>query len=427
MAKRQSPKLRANQFPTAERRNEDLIRDAIEQFKITNNSEVFDLITRHVQNFEAIEDDALRSQSYEKAGVNEITDEERVNRCVTSRGDGTTKRQRDWARCINNGRLTNRGLYHSLCKTRLMEQIRKVRGQVEKAWIHASTQQEIAEQSGECGAIHHSNVDPDPLPRISTGIEELDKICGTTPAHTDEVSGKEIPDQWGFVRGFVYAFGAAEGVGKTRLMVSLLKDICSPKSKKSWFDGRQSRVGGLRGLYFQAELARSQFVSVFTNKVWDEDTNIMLSGDTMLEKHFSLIDQVEPDIVVIDSKDMLHEFKRANLFERAFMQYKRKAVENGFVLIVISHLNKEGKLKGSNMMAYLADATLYANPMKHDRDLFSVAYGKNRSGRTKVQVHFRHNQTGVEYWEKGVKRTELDPDLEILMDDVEPRRIEQAD
>lgn len=420
MSKRKSPKLRANQFPTAKKRNEDLIRDAIEVFKLTDNDEVFDLLLNDPQNFESIENDIKRAKAYKKSGLSEPTAEMRAARCIDRRGDGTTKRQRDWSRCVKSGNLTDQSFYHSLCRVRLSEQIRKVRGQVERSWIQAAAQQEIAEQTGECGAVHHSVVESDPLPRISTGIEALDKICGTTLEHIDKVTGKKVPEQWGFVRGFVYALGAAEGVGKTRLMVSLLKDICSPKAGKSWFGGRLSKIGGLRGLYFQAELARSQFVSVFTDNVWEGETNVLLSGDTMLSKHFELIDEVEPDIVVIDSKDMLHEFKRHNLFERAILSYKRKAVECGFVLIIISHLNKEGRLKGSNILAYLVDATLYANPSNHNRDVFFISFGKNRAGRTKQDVHFKHGQFGVKYWDKGIIETKLSPEMELLMVDVDP-------
>lgn len=404
--------------------NENLIRSMIIHHKLldpNDNEMVLALLLHQEHNIDAILDNKERSNLCLKRGWSEPTESDRIEFCINSAGGGETIRNQQWRSCLSGNRsvMIDKKHYHSLRRTRLMEQIRKCRGQILRAQIKAEQSQEFVESCGDAGATSWTEIESSPLPRMSTGINSLDRIFGVTPAHKCEETGKNISEKWGPVIGKVYAFAAEQGMGKTRLMTRLMKLMCGTVAQTT--GDNPQWYGGGKGVYFQAESSKSDFVSTFVRDVWVEgETRVDIAGDTLLAAHERIVREVKPQIVVIDSKDMLHEFKTGSLLENAIKMYRNWAAQVGFILIIISHVNKQGDLKGRTEFGHAVDGVLCGARSLHDKDLFSLAFTKNRMGKIGVEAWFKHTATSVEEWDSTSIKTEMNPGLAMILADLDP-------
>jgi KaiC/GvpD/RAD55 family RecA-like ATPase len=429
LARKSKIKVSDTRTPTIP--NEDLIRETIIRHKLLDsddNEMILDLLLHQEHNLDAVVDAVARKNLCAKRGWSEPTENDRIEFCLKAAGNGETVRKIQFRRCVSENlkKLVAQKEYHTLRRTRLMEQIRKCRGQIMRAQIKAEKAQSFVEDCGDAGATDWSEIDSKPLPRISTGIPSFDAIFGVTPEHVCEETGKNVPEKWGPVVGKVYALAAEQGMGKTRLMVKVLKKMCGPRARTEGDNAQW--YGGNQGVYFQAESNKGDFVSTFVRNVWVEgETKVSIAGDTLLEAHERIVREVKPQVVIIDSKDMLYEFKTGSLLENAIKMYRNWAAEVGFVLIIISHVNKEGKLKGRTEFGHAVDAVLCGARSDHDDDLFSLMFTKNRMGKIKKEAWFKHTPTTVEEWDSSLIKTEINPNLAILLDEVDPRNEEDDD
>ncbi len=402
-------------FGIASQSNEDRIRAAI----INNNlhtpsgiRKLFDLVVRHQENIDCVESAYDRAELCKELRFTEPSESDRVHYCRNSGlgSSSNSKRSAEWLRCIDptHSNLIDQDLYHKLRKTRLMEQIRKCQAQVERDWVKAEHHQEFVEASGDAGATLWDESDNKPIRRYSTGIEALDRICGKS------IVGKKT--EYGLAVGKVYAFAAEAGAGKSRLCVKLARNMCGPIST-SW-SGQD--VGGLRGVYFQAEMSKADFRSTFLNNVWvPGETDVLLSGDTLLREHERIIFAERPQFIVIDSKDMVNEFVTNSLLVQSVKTYKRWAAEVGAAVIIISHMNGKKEMKGNKNFQHEVDAVILGVRETSDKDVFALSFSKNRMGRVRDKAYFKHTETTVESWSGQIK-TEMDTKMALLLSDIDP-------
>jgi len=300
----------------------------------------------------------------------------------------------------------------------LQEQIRSCRRKMIQAQVRAEIAQDMLDESGESGATSWEDIQEQPLKRVSTGITSLDRICGVTREYVCKETGNTYPETWGPVIGKIYILAAEKGMGKTRLMTKLMATMCS---EEGYFPDTMQPYGGLRGVYFQAESTKVDFISTFVQGVWKKgSTKVSISGDTLLSEHERIVREVSPQVVVIDSKDMLHEFQTAALLESAIASYRRWAAELGFIVFIISHVNKAGELKGNTRFGHAVDAIILGCRSEHDSDVFSLYFDKNRMGRIGQEIYFRHTETTIEEYDSSEIKTKLNPGLALLLDDIDP-------
>lgn len=190
--------------------------------------------------------------------------------------------------------------------------------------------------------------------RIKTGIDELDHVLGG-----------------GIVEGSVILIGGSPGIGKS----TLLLQVCNEISKK-----------GHKVLYISAEESAQQ-TKLRANRLGKVQTELYIASETNLDVIFEHIKNVQPEVLVIDSIQVMYQ---ADLTSAAgsVSQVRECAARltvlaknSGTSVFLVGHVTKEGSLAGPRVLEHLVDCVLYFEGEGHTsyRILRTV---KNRFGST---------------------------------------------
>ena len=238
------------------------------------------------------------------------------------------------------------------------------------------------------------DIEADPVRRVTSGLRQIDELFG----YSDDY------DAWGMPRGQVSLMAGSPGVGKTRLMTSICGHMTHPNNDD-----------GFMALYFQNEFALAQFKQLNKNVIVPESR--FLCGDLV-----HLQDQVDfiktqdecPDLVVVDSVQMLAEAKSKSGIERCIAFYKQVAMELDIHITFIGQLNKAGEVAGSRSVEHLVDQVFTVRHMFLPGQ-FGVNVTKNRWGESGIAARFEHTAEGVICISEG-KRSGGDDSAEIKFD-----------
>ena len=188
--------------------------------------------------------------------------------------------------------------------------------------------------------------------RFSTGIGELDRVLGG-----------------GAVRGSMVLVGGAPGIGKS----TLLLQICGllPGEKILYVTGEES----------QRQLKmRAQRLGV-TGK------NLYVLAETQLDRVINSIEQLSPDLVIIDSVQTIYNGDitsgpgSVSQVKDCTMTVMQAAKAQGFTCFIVGHVNKEGAIAGPKVLEHMVDCVLY---FEGDRAMSYriLRAAKNRFGST---------------------------------------------
>lgn len=210
--------------------------------------------------------------------------------------------------------------------------------------------------------------------RMTTGQDELDWLYGVS-----EFSDGKV---WGMPVGTISTWVGEGGVGKSRLAINVAKD----KVK----DGKTV-------LYFQNEVDLPTLASWVDDKNLD---NFFCSDKTALSEQVSIVKELRPDLVFVDSINLIDEFGTGTAKSiKTIIDGLRKAIRGTEChVIILCQLNKEGSATGSTALTHLPDVNINLTKTDED-DTFNLGIGKkNRYGRTGSTYHglWRHIETGVE-------------------------------
>ena len=139
-------------------------------------------------------------------------------------------------------------------------------------------------------------------PRLSTGIAELDRVLGGSLEYSAEnISGKknnekesaETPGFQGFVPGSAVLIGGDPGVGKSTLMLQA---------------AHQLAVRGHRVLYVSSEESAHQLRlrARRLGAVSDKGDELYVLADTNLARIVEQTRRIDPEVLVIDSVQMIY-------------------------------------------------------------------------------------------------------------------------
>lgn len=233
--------------------------------------------------------------------------------------------------------------------------------------------------------VGFDNIKAQPVDRIACGISQIDELFG----YSDEFK------RWGFPRGQVSLIAGSPGVGKTRLMVAVCGSMTEPGTK------RKSTA-----VYFQNEFALSQF-KVMSSRVIKEGSRFICGDLHRLKDQLDWITDQKlcPDLVVVDSIQMLAEAKNRSGIERCIAAYKCAAMERGFHVCFIGQLNKQGEVAGSRSVEHLVDQVFTAKTAFLPNQ-FSLHVTKNRWGRSGISARFEHHGFGVRCVSEGLGSAE---------------------
>ncbi len=202
-------------------------------------------------------------------------------------------------------------------------------------------------------------------PRIVCGIGELDRVLGG-----------------GIVRGSLVLVGGEPGIGKSTILLQLIKSLekdtsffyVSGEESEKQLKMRADRLGITQDLYVLTET----------------DINAVL-------KHSETI---SPDVLIIDSIQTMYNPEIASApgtvsqVRDVTLSLMKLAKDKGISVFVVGHVTKEGALAGPKVLEHMVDCVLYFEGERHQSHRILRAV-KNRFGSTNEIGVFEMTGTGL--------------------------------
>ena len=201
------------------------------------------------------------------------------------------------------------------------------------------------------------NIVADSEPRIDMGDAELNRVLGG-----------------GLVPGSLVLLGGEPGIGKSTLILQTVLRLADKKV-----------------LYVSGEESARQ-IKLRADRLQDADgkketDNLLILTETSLEQIYTQIEQIKPDLVVVDSIQTMQtesvESSPGSLSQirECAASLLKYAKGGGVSIILIGHITKEGTLAGPKVLEHIVDAVLQFEGDQHYmyRILRSI---KNRFGST---------------------------------------------
>jgi len=187
--------------------------------------------------------------------------------------------------------------------------------------------------------------------RLLTGFGELDRVLGG-----------------GLQEGSFSLIGGDPGIGKSTLLLQLAGYISE---------------SGARVLYVSGEESASQVKN--RSLRLNISQGLLFLAETSLENILAQIEQIKPELLVIDSIQSMH-MGESDSFPGSPAQIRhcgnallRLAKSHNITVIVVGHITKEGQLAGPKLLEHMVDVVLYFEGDK--QNYFRVVRGaKNRFG-----------------------------------------------
>ena len=204
--------------------------------------------------------------------------------------------------------------------------------------------------------------------RISMLDGELDRVLGG-----------------GLVPGSIVLLGGEPGIGKSTLLLQTVLNL-----------------GSIRVLYVSGEESAHQLKmrAERINPSAKESDTFLILCETSLETIFGHIQEVQPDLVVIDSiqtiatEDVESSAGSISQVRECASSLLRFAKTSGVPVILIGHITKEGTLAGPKILEHIVDTVIQFEGDQHYtyRILRSI---KNRFGSTSELGIYEMTQDGL--------------------------------
>ena len=206
--------------------------------------------------------------------------------------------------------------------------------------------------------------------RFTTGISEFDRVLGG-----------------GAVVGSLVLVGGAPGIGKS----TLLLQMCASS-------GKFRRI-----LYVTGEESQRQ-LKLRAMRLGVDGEDLYVMAETDLGSILSAVDELSPDILVIDSIQTVNDENvnsapgSISQVRECTMRIMRHTKERNLTAFVVGHVNKEGSIAGPKVLEHMVDCVLYFEG-ERSTSFRILRAAKNRFGST--------NEIGVfEMVERGLKCVE---------------------
>ena len=167
--------------------------------------------------------------------------------------------------------------------------------------------------------------------RFETGMNELDRVLGG-----------------GAVKGSLVLVGGAPGIGKSTLMLQICDQLT-----------RFATV-----LYVSGEESERQ-IKLRAERLRIRSDGLYLLAETNLENILEATQQLQPDIMIVDSIQTLYNGDSSSSpgsvaqVKECTMTLMQMAKGQGVTVFVIGHVNKEGSIAGPKVLEHMVDCVLY--------------------------------------------------------------------
>lgn len=205
------------------------------------------------------------------------------------------------------------------------------------------------------------------LPRLRTGIGELDRVLGG-----------------GIVPGSVILLGGSPGIGKSTLTNMALGNLAG---------------AGHRTLYISGEESAQQ-IRLRAQRLAGAALSVPVVAETELEAVLEVLEHESPQVCVIDSVQTLaaRELSGApgsvgqvrEVAGRIVQVAKRRSI----AVLLVGHVTKDGALAGPRVLEHLVDCVL-AFEGERERSYRTLRAIKNRFGSTNDAGVFEMHQGGL--------------------------------
>lgn len=180
--------------------------------------------------------------------------------------------------------------------------------------------------------------------RMPTGIGELDRVLGGN--HEGKTSHA------GLVPGSAVLIGGDPGIGKSTLMLQAAHALA-----------QQGRIV----LYVTSEESAHQLRlrAERLNATGDEGDRLLVLADTNLARIIEQARQVQPEVLVIDSVQMIYKGDlpaapgSVTQLRACCLELVYYAKSSGTALLLVGHVTKKGTLAGPRLLEHMVDAVLY--------------------------------------------------------------------
>ncbi len=207
------------------------------------------------------------------------------------------------------------------------------------------------------------------------GLQEYPRIA---------VPGKELTRVLGggIVPGSLVLFGGEPGIGKSTLMLQLAL-----------------RLKNLKVLYVSGEESEQQ-IKMRAERIGITTETCFILQETNTQNIFSQIEQIQPQLVVLDSIQTLHtsyvESSPGSVSQvrECAAEFLRFAKETNTPVFMIGHITKEGSLAGPKVLEHMVDTVLqFEGDTNHVYRLLRAT--KNRFGSTNEMGIYEMNGDGL--------------------------------
>lgn len=186
----------------------------------------------------------------------------------------------------------------------------------------------------------------------------------------------------GLVRGSLVLIGGEPGIGKSTLILQTVL-----------------KLPELRVLYVSGEESSKQ-LKMRADRIDPDNQNCLILCETNLEQIFAHVENVKPDLLVVDSIQTVFtenvesspgSITQVRECSAAILKY---AKESGVPVLLIGHINKEGSIAGPKVLEHIVDTVLQ---FEGDQDyMYRILRSiKNRFGSTAELGIYEMRQDGL--------------------------------
>ena len=192
------------------------------------------------------------------------------------------------------------------------------------------------------------------IPRLKTGIGELDRVLGG-----------------GLVPGSLVLLGGSPGIGKSTLTSMALGNLAG---------------AGRRTLYVSGEESAAQ-IKLRAERLPGAALQVPVVAETDLDTVLATLEAERPEVCVVDSVQTLHAAELSGAagsvgqVREVADRITRLAKARGIAVLLVGHVTKEGALAGPRVLEHLVDCVLQFEG-ERERTYRTLRALKNRFGST---------------------------------------------